>query len=139
MAEGFFRHHVEEAGVEIAVASAGVGAISGCPPSENSQIVMKELDIDITDQRSQQLTPSMVEEFSHIVGMAQSHIDVIRAHFPSSIGKTFVLRELLDNDSPDIDIPDPIGGTLEEYRASRDLIKEAMPSLFNSLLSGNIG
>lgn len=140
MAEGLFRHLVEEAGEEesISVASAGIGAMDGMSPSENSQIAMQDEGIDISGQRSQMLTPPMVEDFTHIFGMGSSHIEIIRNYFPESLEKTFVLREFLAEDGPDREVPDPIGGDLEEYRMTRNLIKEALPGILKFVLSGDL-
>ena len=137
MAEGYFRHLAREGGHDIAVTSAGVGAMEGLPPSANSIAVMEEEGVDIRDQRSQMLTPPMVSEYTHIFGMARSHIDVIRSYFPESVEKTFVLREFLVDGDLDLDVPDPIGGDMEDYLQSKNLIMEAMPGVLNFVLTGD--
>lgn len=137
MAEGLFRQLVEESGEDITVASAGIGAMDGMEPSENSIIAMREEGIDISEQRSQMLTPPMVEEFTHIFGMGRSHIEVIRSYFPESIEKTFVLREFLGDGDLDLDVPDPIGLDLDEYIRCRNLIKEALPGILKFVVSGD--
>ena len=40
-------------------------------------------------------------------------------------------------DGLDIEVPDPIGGDLDEYRLTRNLIKEAMPSILRFVLTGD--
>lgn len=137
MAEGFLRHMVAGASDEIEIASAGLGAIDGSPPSENSVIVMKEEGIDISGQRSRMLTPDMIEDYTHIFGMGESHIDAIRSYFPESLEKTFVLREFIADEGFDLNIHDPIGGDVEEYRLTRNLIKEAMASVLNFVSTGD--
>ncbi len=54
MAEGLFRHSVQKNSSEFVIKSAGVGAQNGLSPSENSVQAMSDINIDITDQRSQQ-------------------------------------------------------------------------------------
>ena len=137
MAEGLFQKMVDDAGGDIEVCSAGIGAFDGMEPSRNSTIVMKEEGIDITQQRSAQLRPEMVEECTHIFGMARHHCEAVLAYFPEAAEKTFVLRELIVDDSLDMEVPDPIGGEEEEYRLTRNLIKEAMPSIFRFVATGN--
>lgn len=139
MAEGLFRALAEEDGAEVHVASAGIGAMEGMAPSANSRIAMEEEGHDISAQRSQMLTPPMVSEFTHIFGMSRSHIEVIRSYFPEALEKTFVLREFLTDDGLDLDVPDPIGGNLEEYRHTRNLIKEAMPGILKFVTTGELG
>lgn len=129
MAEGFLRVMAEEADAEIEVASAGLVAMENMPPSTNSVTAMKEDGIDISAQRSQMLTPEMVEEYTHIFGLGEGHAETVRAYFPEAQEKTFVLREFIADEELDRDVPDPIGGDLEEYRLIRNLIKEAMLSI----------
>ncbi len=88
-----------------------------------------------TGQRSQMLTPELVERASHIFGMTSSHQQAIQAFFPESQEKVFVLRELIVEDAFDLDVPDPIGMGREEYERTRNLIKEAMPSVFQLVTS----
>ena len=57
MAEGFLRHMVKEAGADIEVGSAGIGAMEDMMPSRHSVTAMKEEGIDISRQRSRMLTP----------------------------------------------------------------------------------
>ena len=53
-------------------------------------------------------TPEMVDDFTHIFGMGDGHIETIRAYFPHSLEKTFVLREFIAKDEYDLNVPDPI-------------------------------
>lgn len=137
MAEGLLRDLAGKEGFELSVASAGLGAMENMPPSTNSVLAMREEGIDISHQRSQMLTPPMVEEFTHIFGMGEGHIDTIRAYFPEAQEKTFVVREFVARDGIDLNVPDPIGGDLDEYRLTRNLIKEAMPSILQFLKTGD--
>lgn len=137
MAEGLLRDLAEGAGVEVEVASAGLGAMEDHPPSRNSVIAMQEKGIDITHQRSQMITPEMIDEYTHIFGLGEGHIETIRAYFPHSLEKTFVLREFVAKDEYDLNVPDPIGGDLDEYQLTRDLISEAMPSILSFVTTGD--
>lgn len=138
MAEGFLRQMAAEAGVsgEVESSSAGVGAMDDVPPSRHSIEAMDEEGIDISEQRSCQLTPEMVEESTHIFGLGSNHAETIRTYFPEAREKTFVLREFVAN-GLDLEVPDPIGADLDEYRLSRNLIKEAMPSVLRFVLTGD--
>ncbi len=136
MAEGFLRKMAREAGADIESGSAGLGAIEGLAPSGNSILAMKEEGIDISRQRSRMLTPEMVEEYTHIFGLGSGHAEAISSYFPAAQEKTFVLREFVA-DGLDIEVSDPIGGDLDEYRLARNLIKEAMPSILRFVLTGD--
>jgi len=137
MAEGFLRDMVKGLDEEVDVGSAGIGAMEGMAPSRNSVTAMKEEGIDISRQRSRMLTPEMVEDYSHIFGLGTGHVDAIRSYFPEAQEKIFVLREFIADESLDLEVPDPIGGDLDEYRITRNLIKEAMPSILRFVLTGD--
>lgn len=137
MAEGFLRHMAKTAGLEIEVGSAGVGAMEGMTPSRNSVVSMKEEGIDISRQRSRLLSPEMMAEYTHIFGLGTGHVDTIRLYFPEAQEKTFVLREFIADEGLDLEVPDPIGGDLDEYRLTRNLIKEAMPSILRFVTTGD--
>lgn len=138
MAEGLFRHLVEESGDDIVVDSAGTGAMEGMPPSVNSLAAMLDEGVDISDQRSRMITPEMIHDFTYIFGMSRNHIEAIRAYFPESLEKTFVLREFLGDGDLDLDVPDPIGMDLEEYIRVRNLIKEALPGILKFVSTGDL-
>ncbi len=138
MAEGLFQSMVEEAGDDdIIVESAGIGAMDGMGPSAHSVTVMAEEGIDISRQRSQMLTPELLDQCTHVFGMSRSHIEAIRAYFPESQEKTFVLREFIVADHLDIDVHDPIGMDVDEYQLTRNLIKEALPSVYRFVKTGD--
>lgn len=137
MAEGLLRRLAEQEGEDVEAASAGLGAMEGMPPSEHSVTAMREEGIDISGQRSRMLTSRMVEDATHVFGMGSGHVETIRAHFPDSWEKVFVLREFVAEEGLDLNVPDPIGGDLEEYRLARNLIKEAMPSVLRFVTTGD--
>jgi RpiB/LacA/LacB family sugar-phosphate isomerase len=131
MAEGLFRHAVKGRG-DYKVISAGVGAVDGQAPSENSVRALRELGIDIAGQRSRALTGRMVEEADYILGMTHNHVDSIILLYPQAAEKTFLLREFDDTlDTFEKDIGDPIGGSLAVYANCRDQIEQGIASLLS--------
>jgi glycine hydroxymethyltransferase len=133
MAEGLFRELVQDQ-PDITVSSAGISAPDGQRPSQHSVDVLQEQGLDITAQRSQMLTPEIVDKVDFIVGMTRGHQEAIQAYFPASAGKLYVLRQFvsgMDMDSYDIDVPDPIGMGKDDYERTRNLIKEAMSGLLD--------
>lgn len=142
MAEGFLRAMAAKLRhPRIRVSSAGVGAFDGQPPSRHSVSVMRDEGIDISRQESRSLTEDLVREATHLFGMADSHRQAIQALFPEATEKTFVLREFIVDDSLDLDVPDPIGMDRGAYERTRNLIKEAMPSVLEFVIAhpGNQG
>ncbi|HVU27698.1 MAG TPA: serine hydroxymethyltransferase [Verrucomicrobiae bacterium] len=129
MAEGLFRKAVAGRG-EFRVLSAGLGAMDGQPPTAHSVAAMREIGIDISDQRSRMLTADLVREADFIFGMTHSHVDTVGLLYPQAAEKTFLLREF-DESLEDFekDIADPIGSSYEIYAHCRDQIEQGIASL----------
>jgi glycine hydroxymethyltransferase len=133
MAEGLFRHAMRGNG-EYRVYSAGVGAIDGQPPSAHAVRALRELQIDITKQRSRMLTGELVQQADYIFGMTHGHVDAITLLYPQAADKTFVLREFDDTlDTYEKAIADPIGGSYEVYLNVRDQIEQGIASMLKFL------
>ena len=131
MAEGLFRH-ATRGRADFHVLSAGVGAVEGQPPSLHAIRALKELGVDISQQRSRMLTPDLVEQSDYIFGMTHSHVDSITLLFPQAAEKTFLLREFDETlDEFEKDISDPIGGSYETYAYCRDQIEQGIFAMLN--------
>lgn len=139
MAEGIFRHAIKGRRRDIQVMSAGIGAMEGQPPSHYAVEAVKELGIDISKQRSRQLTAELVQEADYIFGMTHSHVDTIFLLYPQAAEKTFLLREFDDTlDIFEKDISDPIGGSYEVYLNCRDQIEQGIASLMRFIDQGAV-
>ena len=129
MAEGFFRELTKECGGFEAL-SAGIGAMTGQSPSAHGVEAMAEKGIDITAQRSCQLTAEMVAGADLIFGMTRGHIEGVLLFFPQAADKTFLVRDFVEELPPgQKDIADPIGGDLRIYQECRDQIKQGIDAL----------
>jgi RpiB/LacA/LacB family sugar-phosphate isomerase len=112
------------------VFSAGVGAIDGQAPSTHAVRALRDLGIDISNQRSRALTSELVEQADFIFGMTHSHVDAIIMLYPQAAEKTFLLREFDETlDSFEKDISDPITGSYEIYVDCRDQIEQGIASM----------
>lgn len=138
MAEGLFRHKYS-GNPNFEIGSAGVGAMDGQSPSAHSVNACAEIGIDITTQRSNQLTTEMVQSADFIFGMTRGHVEMITAMFPAAAEKTFLVREFEEGlEFYEKDVSDPIGGSLEVYQTCRDQIKQGVESL-SSFVEESIG
>jgi glycine hydroxymethyltransferase len=129
MAEGLFRKLLGDRN-DIRVASAGVSAIRGQPPSPHTVEVLRRLGIDLARFRSQPLTDELVAGATWIFAMTRSHLDTIQLLFPEAADKAFLVCEF-DPDlvSTTLDIPDPIGLGIDAYERTRDILIQALPSV----------
>ena len=128
MAEGLLREALKDR-PGFKVASAGVSAVEGQPPSWQSVEVLREWGIDISSQRSQPLTDQRVAEATHIFVMTHHHLETVRMFFPEAADKSFLLGDFSSEPADPPDIPDPIGLGLPAYLECRDALKTAIPGI----------
>ena len=129
IAEGLFRRLIGNR-KDIEVASAGVHAVRGQPPSLYAVQVCEAEGVNISDQRSQPLTSDLVDRATHIFAMTGTHLETIHMLFPHGAEKTFLLREFEEPGATCWrDVPDPIGMGREVYETCARTIKNALPSV----------
>lgn len=119
MAEGLFRHalakrmgckpdELEDRGV--VVMSAGIAAMLGGRAAVEAVEVLGQLGIDLSAHESQPLTEQLVRHADLILAMTRSHRKAILAEWPEAESRL----KLLSTDGADV--PDPIGGPVEQYQ-----------------------
>lgn len=122
MAEGIFKKITEPE--KYIIESAGIMSLGGESACKDAITACKELDIDISNHRSKSL--SKVENLKDVdlfVVMSNSHADILeRLNIPKS--KIIVLGD---------GIPDPYLRGLDEYRKTRDKIKNELLNLYSKI------
>ena len=138
IAEGLFRRLTGNR-KDIEVASAGVHAVRGQPPSVYAVEVCAEDGTNISDLRSQPLTGALVDQATHIFAMTGAHVETIQTLFPQSAEKTFLLREFEEPGTTVWrDVPDPIGLGREVYEDCARIIKKALPGVLAFVEQGQL-
>jgi glycine hydroxymethyltransferase len=138
IAEGLFRRLLGNR-KEIDVASAGVHAVRGQPPSLYAVQVCEEEGVDISGLRSQPLTAALVDRVTHIFAMTGAHLETIQMLFPQGAEKSFLLREFEEPGTTVWrDVPDPIGLGREVYEDCARIIKNALPSVLAFVEQGEL-
>lgn len=102
------------------VQSAGTSAAPRMRAAEEAIELLAARGIDLSTHRSRLLDAAMVRGADHVFAMTTSHRRAIEALLPEAAAKT----ELLDPGGRDL--PDPIGGGLDVYRASLAEIERAL-------------
>jgi protein-tyrosine phosphatase len=100
------------------VRSMGVFASVGSPAADHAVRATAERGVDIAKHRSSPALPEVIAELDHLYCMTQSHVDALRMILPP--GKDSAVA-LLDPDGHDI--PDPIGGSANDYRHCAESIQ----------------
>jgi len=137
MAEGFLKERlVSLKKADIEVHSAGVRALGGMSPTEETVEVMREEGIDISGIRSKNVTVDMIKSSDLILVMEPLHKDEILNVVPAAAKKTYLLKEYGNSskiDSGSFSVQDPIGKPMEYYRACRDEIKKETERIVKGL------
>ena len=128
MAEGLLRYLLSEKGHnDIQVLSAGVSAMPGFGPTPETVEVMEEEGIDVSGHSGQPVTRELVEKADAIFCMEEFHRDLVLAQSPEAEAKVHLLKTfLVDHPMPDPDVMDPIGHSIQIYRACLKTIKEGV-------------
>lgn len=120
MAEGCLRHILPKIWKDrVVVRSCGTGAMPGMPAMGNSQQAAAQNGFDISQHRSSACTKDKVRQSDLIIAMEEKHRQDIKKLVPENEVNLL---------SPD-GVPDPIGGTLEDYLKTLELIKNEMPDV----------
>lgn len=131
MAEALARHAIDERGWgEVEVASAGVAAMAGSPASSAVPAVLEEVGIRPRDHRARELTPEAVEWADAIFVMAPQHIAAVETMGGES--KVALVTEYLPGEEA-APVVDPIGGSHDVYRETRDQLRRAIDALLDRI------
>lgn len=103
---------------EYRVDSCGVWTQNGIPASENSVRAMEEIGLDISAHRSKMMDEKELSKAERIYVATEDHKLYLKSAFPQLEQKIEVLN-----------VPDPYGLDLDEYRKCRD----AMAEYFNKI------
>jgi protein-tyrosine-phosphatase len=117
-AQALFARKLEEEAVEgdWRVGSAGTYAQPGMPPTPNAQSVVGELGLDISDHRSRRVDADLLADFDLVLVMERGHKEALQFEFPEAAARVHLLSEMVGEV---YDIEDPVGKSVEEYRAMR--------------------
>lgn len=111
------------------VASAGVSAGAGAPPSPEAVEVLAARGIDLRSHESQPVTLQLLSQADRIFTMTRGHRDVLLREFPEVAPRV----SLLARDGTDVS--DPIGAPLDEYRRCAQQIEQHLRTVLDELPS----
>lgn len=130
LCEQLFRAH----GLDPMVISMGTLGIVGHGADPLAIAAAAEVDCDLSDFRSQAIKGTLLNAATVAFGMEQHHVDSMRKYGQGA----FRCTRLLTRWAPEktTGVVDPIGGTLDDFRTARDLIKACITSWFESEVRG---
>ncbi|UCD73860.1 MAG: hypothetical protein JSV91_08675 [Phycisphaerales bacterium] len=135
MAEAIARRWLAHGGLgenaEVIVASAGVFAADGSPPSPEAINALATLGIEHYG-RSRRLTAEMVRQAEVVFCMTRSHVAAVRSLVEDEEAEQVGI-ELLE---PDGDVEDPIGMGQDVYDSLSVRFMELVPRRLKEMLAG---
>lgn len=127
MAEAYLKKVLKKAGRnDVEVASAGMMALEGMGASEETREVLIRQGMDVSDHRTQRVTKELVDESDIILVMENIHEERILQLAPEVRNRLFLLKEFAKINDSNLNISDPIGGSLEFYEETLSTIKNAV-------------
>ena len=128
---------------EIEVLSAGVARMSGMSVPPGTLKVMQEEGIDVSNHRSNSLSPEIVRKSSIILVMERRHKEEVLSMVPGCENKVVLLKEFgggqdKSREKEALDVADPIGCSFSVYRKCTDEIKRCISRFMDRILNGKI-
>lgn len=119
-----FRTLLSDQGLaDVEVLSAGLSAYDGSPATCEAIDALSELDMDLSGHRSARATVELLEAADLIVCMTDVHYSALSSAGVSE-DKLYILGA---------GIPDPYGGSIDNYRFCRDEIRSAFAGLLEKV------
>ena len=140
-AEGYFRHIVQEQGLEsqFEIDSAGIGASVGSSPNRVMAELATSLGFSIDSYRSTQFTPYHYH-FNYLVAMDSSHLEYMAHHRPADYHGEIRLLSSWIADNPVVkqnqgNILDPFYNGEKSFYEAKDLIMLGCDALLEDIKS----
>lgn len=110
---------------DVDVASAGTNVYIQTGASHNSILVMGENNIDISNHTSKPVTSGLLDWADRVYCMTRAHSEHLKKMYPQFEHKIKTLSN--------VDVYDPFGGTLEDYKVCSlqitDFVKKVLEEI----------
>lgn len=118
---------------EVSCASAGTFAFAGQPASGPGIAVAAAHGLDLAAHASQELSLELLEWADLVIGMEASHARAAAGLAPGAAVRVMTDFLPADDEWRGSGVPDPYGGDIDTYEATRKLLTRAMRGLFDAL------
>ena len=127
MAEAYLKKVLErQRRRDIQVSSAGVMALVGMGASEGTREALAKEGIDVSAHRAQRVTKELIDRSDIILTMEKMHEHEILQFAPEAKNRLFLLKEFAKINDSNLNISDPVGGSLSFYQDTFLTIKDAV-------------
>lgn len=125
MAEGLFNEMAYNRNLEALATSAGLHAVPGNPISRGAYGALLQEQINFSRHSTKVVDEQWLAWADRVLAMTEAMATQLKLEYPEYSHKVGQLGER--------DIADPFGGTLSDYVASREEIKEQVEKLIQEL------
>ena len=128
MGEYLLRHMVKDRN-DLDIVSAGTGVFIQSTASSETISVLKDLGINATGHISRPISGILLRKADLIFVMTRQHRQQVLERVPEVEKRIYLLGEFCSSPSSfqsELDIPDPIGRTHQDYQDCLNVIKEAV-------------
>lgn len=136
LAEAIARAEARRRGlVGVECRSAGTFAWGGQPAASNGILVGREHGLDLEEHRSRELDHGLLAWADLVLAADASHLSAARRLNP--MAQVELITDSLPGEHPyhGRSVADPVGGDQATYRATFDLLEEAVRGLFDRIVS----
>lgn len=115
------------------VDSAGVMCAGPSPASQYAVLAAEQNHADLSNHTAKQVTEALLEQADYIFTMTQGHKQMLERMAPQYRNHIFLLNAYAKGSPDAADIPDPYGGTLEEYLQCYAVLEASVAQILDKL------
>jgi protein-tyrosine-phosphatase len=137
MAEALIRDRLERVGLadRISVSSAGTWAQPDRPASSHAVTTMAERGVDLSRHRSREVDAELIGASDLVLAMTESHRQAMVTEFRDAVERIRLFSSLAGGGW---DVADPVGGTLDDYRATADELARLLDAGWESVIGSTV-
>ncbi|MBR2009127.1 MAG: low molecular weight protein arginine phosphatase [Peptococcaceae bacterium] len=131
-AKKLIAEHPEQYG-DITVQSAGVMCAGPSPASGYAILAAKQNGCDLSTHTAKQISESMLDEADYVFAMTRGHKQMLERIAPQYRDKLFLLNAYAEGSPDAADVPDPYGGSPEEYLQCFAVLETSVGQILDKL------
>jgi len=135
MAEAIAKNIFDRYNISAEINSAGIMASNLSPVSVNAVDALKDLNLDISDHKSQPVNKKLIDESDYIFVMTQAQKKFLDQKFFYAKDKIFLIYDFACGKN--YDIIDPFGCDLKIYKECADELKDLIDLLAQRIKTKN--
>jgi len=136
MAEGVFKHHVKQAGLDGSIATDSAGTHDyhvGEPPDRRAQQAASRRGYDLSALRGRQVSRGDFGEFDYLLAMDETNLRALERMCPSRHAHKLKLFMTFSTGEALREVPDPYYGGEQGFERVLDMVEQAAQGLLRHL------